>query len=81
MLRLRHAACIPWWPNVTCKQRRACIKFFSSHGVYSSKNPKQTHCGSHKKACYPSEAVMTFMAVWVLILFMSTLDLWGSVGE
>jgi len=19
MLRLRHAACIPWWPNVTCK--------------------------------------------------------------
>jgi hypothetical protein len=79
MLRLRHAAYIPCWPAVTFRSRRASIMFFSAHGVYSSKKPKQTHCGSHKKVWYSSGAMMLFMAVRVSILFMSTLDLWESV--
>ena len=54
------------------------MKFFSAHGVYLSKKPKQTHYGSHNKAWYSSGAMMSFMAVWVSILFMCTLDLWGS---
>jgi len=54
------------------------MKFFSAHTVYLSKKPKQTHCGSHNKAWYLSGAMMSFMVVWVLILFMCTLDLWGS---
>ena len=56
----------------------ACMKFFNAHGVYLSKKPKQTHCGSHNKGWYSSGAMMSFMAVRVLILFMCTLNLWGS---
>jgi len=41
---------------------RYIMKFFSAHGVYLSKKPKQTHCGSHNKAWYLSGAMMSFMA-------------------
>jgi len=54
------------------------MKFFSAHGVYVSKKPKQTHRGPHNKAWYFSGVMMSFMVVRVSILFMCALDLWGS---
>ena len=77
MLGTPNAACTAPWPIIGYTKRRACIKFFSSHGVYLSKKPKQTQCGLHK-AWYSSGAMMSFMAVRVSMLFMCTLDLWGS---
>ena len=77
MLVIPNAACSAQWPIVRYTKRRACMKFFSSHGVYLSKKPKQTQCGLHNKAWYSSGAMMAFMAVRVSVLFMCTLDLWG----
>src|SRR5215469_4168459 len=78
MLTIGNASCTPHWPNVSYSQRCARMKFFSSHGVYSSKKPKQTNCACHNKVWYSSGAMMSFMAVWVSILFLCTLDLWAS---
>ena len=58
---------------------RACMKFFSTHGVYLGKKTKQTHCGPHNKAWYSSGVMVSFMEVLVSIIFMCTLDLQGSV--
>lgn len=52
--------------------------FFGADCVCFSRKPKKTHCGSHQKAWYSLWAMMSFMAVWVLILLMSRLDHWGS---
>ena len=41
-----------------CIKRPTCMKFFSSHGVYLSRKPKQTHCGSHEKVWYLSGVMM-----------------------
>jgi hypothetical protein len=54
------------------------MKFFNSHSVYFSRKIKQIHCGSHKQASYWLGAMMSFMVVQVLILFMWSIDLWGS---
>jgi hypothetical protein len=77
MLDICNAACNLHWPNVTYIKCRARTrnKFFSAHGVYLSRKPKQTHCGSHNKAWHSSGAMMSLMAVRVSILFMCTLDL------
>jgi hypothetical protein len=79
MLIITDPACTPQWLNVNYNKHCACMKLFRAHGVYLSKKPKQTHCGPHNKAWYSSGAMMSFMLVRVSILFICTLDLWGSV--
>jgi hypothetical protein len=59
-------------------QRRTCMKFIGTHGVYLCKKPKQTHRGPHNRDWYSSWAMMSFMAGRVSILFMCALEIWGS---
>jgi len=54
------------------------MTFFSADSVYFSRKPKQAHCGSYQRARYSLWSVMSFMAVWVSILFTPRLDRWGS---